>query len=71
MKFSWQTSPMLNSLNRSSLSSVTGRTAVETIYNPTHPLTTDETTSGVCQPQEWRKPGIHQQMSQIGPQRSS
>lgn len=39
---------------------------MEAVYNPTHPVATDETTAGVCQPQEWRKPGIHEQTSQPG-----
>lgn len=43
---------------RLSSSSLTGRTAMEALYDPAHPLTTDETTACVCQPQKWRKPGI-------------
>ena len=33
---------------------LTGRTHVEAVYHPTHPLTADEASAGVCQPQEWR-----------------
>lgn len=33
---------------------------METIRDPTHPLTADEATGGVCQPQEWREPGTGQ-----------
>lgn len=48
--------------NLSTLSStLTGGTTVEAVYNPTDPFTADETTAGVCQPQERRKPGIHEQ----------
>lgn len=46
--------------------SLTGRTTVEAIYHPTDPFTSDETTAGVCQSQEWGKPGIHEQSGHPG-----
>lgn len=33
---------------------------MQAIYYPTHPFTTDETTAGVCQPEERRKPGTNE-----------
>lgn len=52
----------IEDLSRSS-SSLTGRTTVEAVFNQTHPFTADETTAGVRQPKEWRKPGTPQEQS--------